>query len=215
MFTSVASFFTAGGAFMWFILIVLACALAVIIERIIFFRVTCRHDSESLVAAIARAVNAEESDQALAVVADGKSPLHAILTTALERFRAGLSFDLIRQGVEETAIREVPRLSKRLNYLAMFANIATLTGLLGTIFGLQESFSSLAATEAAKKAAMLAAGISQAMNTTAFGLIVAIPCMVAFSVLSNMQVRLAADLDASSVKVMNYLQTHRQSERSS
>lgn len=212
MFTGLASFFTAGGIFMWFILLVLAAALAVIIERIIFFRHTCRHDAGNLVAEIARAVNAGDPDRALARLAGGTSPLQAILATALERFRAGLTFDLIRQGMEETAIREVPRLSKRLNYLAMFANIATLTGLLGTIFGLQESFSSLAATEAAQKAAMLAGGISQAMNTTAFGLLVAIPCMIAYSVLSNMQARIAADLDASSVKIMNFLQTKRQSE---
>ena len=117
-----------------------------------------------------------------------------------------MPFKAIRQGAEESALSEVPRLSKRLNYLALFANIATLTGLLGTIFGLQQSFSALGATEAAMKAAMLAAGISQAMNTTAFGLMVAIPCMVAYAMLSNMQSRLAEEVDASSIRVLNYLE---------
>jgi biopolymer transport protein ExbB/TolQ len=100
-------------------------------------------------------------------------------------------------------------MTQRLNYLSLFANVATLLGLLGTIGGLQVSFSSLAAAEAAKKATMLAAGISQAMNTTAFGLIVAVPCMIMYTALSNKRDRLLKDLDEAVVRLTNYLKRRR------
>ena len=127
-----------------------------------------------------------------------------LFRTALERFNSGLPIDEIREGVEEAAIQQVPRLSQRLNYLSLFANIATLLGLLGTITGLQLSFSSLATVDAAKKAALLATGISQAMITTAFGLI-GCPCMVAYTFLVNKQNQLTKDLDEAVVKFANYL----------
>ncbi len=205
MIETIARFFSTGGAFMWIILAIFASALAVIIERLIFYLHTCRNDSTQMVADVAKALNADQPDQALAHVTTNTAPLNVILGTAISRWREGFTYPQIRQGVEEVAISEVPRLSQRVNYLAMFANVATLTGLLGTIFGLQQSFSSLAAAEASQKAALLAAGISQAMNTTAFGLIVAIPCMIAFSKLSNMQTRLVEEVDSSSVKILNYL----------
>ena len=78
---------------------------------------------------------------------------------------------------------EIPKLEKRTPYLSMIANVATLLGLLGTILGLINSFSAVAHADAADKAALLSAGISLAMNTTAFGIIAAIPCMVAYSYL--------------------------------
>jgi biopolymer transport protein ExbB len=202
----IARFFSAGGPFMWIILAIFASALAVIIERLVFYLITCRNNPARLVAGVAKSLNEEKPEEALKSLSAGTAPLNIILTAAIERWQAGYGYKEIRQAVEEAAIREVPRLSKRLNYLAMFANVATLTGLLGTIFGLQQSFSSLAAAEASQKAALLAAGISQAMNTTAFGLIVAIPCMIAFSKLSNMQAKLTEDLDSSSIKVLNYLE---------
>jgi biopolymer transport protein ExbB/TolQ len=99
----------------------------------------------------------------------------------------------------------MPRMITRLNYLSLFSNIATLLGLLGTISGLQASFSSLAAVEASKKATMLAAGIAEAMNCTAFGLIVAVPCMVMYTVLYNKQQQLTKALDESVVRIVNFM----------
>jgi biopolymer transport protein ExbB/TolQ len=127
------------------------------------------------------------------------------MRTALERFEAGMGIEDIQEGVDEAAIDELPKMSKRLNYLALFANVATLLGLLGTISGLQVSFDSLAKVEAAKKSLMLSKGISQAMNTTAFGLIVAVPCMVLYTMLSNQRDRLVKELDEAVVRMMNYL----------
>jgi biopolymer transport protein ExbB len=131
--------------------------------------------------------------------------VYVLLRTALERYEAGMNIDDIQEGVDEAAINEIPKMSKRLNYLSLFANVATLLGLLGTIAGLQVSFDSLATVEASWKAVMLSQGISQAMNTTAFGLIVAVPCMILFTILANQRDRLVRDLDEAVVKVINYL----------
>ena len=114
-----------------------------------------------------------------------------------------------RDGVEEAAVRELPRLTQRLNYLSLCANVSTLLGLLGTISGLMASFNALGTVEAAKKAALLAGGISEAMVTTAFGLIVAVPCMVAYTVLFNRQQQISRDLDEAVLRFINYLKKPR------
>ena len=204
----VAAWFNGGGAFMWAILAVLAFAVAVTVERAIFYYVICRARGTKLVAAAARALNGDKTEEAVTAVA-GKAPVNVMLSTALDRYSTGMGSTEIQEGLEEVAIQEVPRLSERLNYLVLFANIATLLGLLGTITGLQLAFSSLGTVEASKKASMLATGISELMVCTAFGLMVAIPCMVAYTFLNNKCTRLTKDLDESVVKFMNYLKKKR------
>jgi biopolymer transport protein ExbB/TolQ len=209
MVQSVAGWFNAGGPFMWVILGVLAGACAVALERAVFYYLLCGENGLKRVAEVAQALNNNNTAEAKKIVAKGNSPLMVLLRTAIERYSADLPFSEIQEGVEETAIQQIHRFSQRLNYLSLFANIATLLGLLGTISGLQLSFSSLASVEAAKKAAMLASGISRAMNTTAFGLIVAVPCMVLYTFLSNKQVQLTKNLDEATVKMLNYLRKKR------
>ena len=208
MVMSLAAWFNGGGPFMWAILAVLAFAVAVVIERLIFYYITCRDRGTQLVADIARNLNNNDMDKAKQSVT-GNAPVAVLLLTALERFNAGMSISEIQEGVEEAAIKELPRLSDRLNYLVLFANIATLLGLLGTIMGLQLAFSSLGSIEASQKATKLAQGISELMVCTAFGLMVAVPSMVAYTFLHNVQTRLTRDLDESIVKIMNYFKKKR------
>jgi biopolymer transport protein ExbB len=205
---SLAVWFNGGGPFMWAILAVLAFAVAVVVERLFFYYHTCRARGTSQAADIARHLNSNAMDRARQAVA-GNAPVSVLLRTALDRFSAGMSHDDIQEGIEETSIKELPRLGERLNYLVLFANIATLTGLLGTIMGLQKAFSSLGVVEASQKAAKLAEGISELMVCTAFGLMVAVPCMVAYTFLHNKQNRLAKDLDESLVKIMHYFRKKR------
>jgi biopolymer transport protein ExbB len=200
---SLAAWFNGGGPFMWAILAVLAFAVAVVVERLIFYYHICRVRGTSMVADIARHLNEGNTEKALQA-AGGSAPVAVLLRTAVERFGTGMKHGEIQEGMEEAAIKELPRLGERLNYLVLFANIATLTGLLGTIMGLQKAFSSLGVVEASQKAAKLAQGISELMVCTAFGLMVAVPCMVAYTFLHNKQNRLAKDLDESVVKIMNY-----------
>jgi len=203
-----AAWFNGGGPFMWAILAVLAFAVAVVVERLIFYYGTCRDRGTSMVADIAGHLNNDSMDKAQQVVI-GESPVAVLLRTALERFSAGMNISEIQEGIEEAAIKELPRLSDRLNYLVLFANIATLLGLLGTIMGLQLAFSSLGSIEASQKATKLAQGISELMVCTAFGLMVAVPSMIAYTFLHNVQTRLMRDLDESVAKLMNYFKKKR------
>ncbi len=208
MIDSLATWFEGGGTYMWVILAVLAVGVAVVIERMIFYYVICAGNGRRMVADIAKALNENRVNDAKTVVSS-KAPLQSLLRIAVDRYSENMSIDEIQEGVEELSISQVPRFTKRLNYLALFANIATLVGLLGTISGLQLSFSSLVSVEASKKAAMLAKGISEFMTCTAFGLIVAVFCMVFYTILSNKQNQLVKDLDESVVKCMNYLKKKR------
>ena len=209
MIQSLAAWFNGGGAFMWAILAVLAFAVAITIERAVFYYVVCRAHGSKMVADVAKTLNSNASTDSALKHLSGSAPVTVLLRTALDRFSAGMAITEIQEGLEETAIQEMPRLSERLNYLVLFANIATLLGLLGTITGLQVAFSSLGTVEASKKAAMLASGISELMVCTAFGLMVAIPCMIAYTFLHNKEVRLTKDLDEAVVKLMNYLKKKR------
>jgi biopolymer transport protein ExbB/TolQ len=191
---------------MWVILVVFAIACTVVADRLIFYFIICQPNGVMLVADVAKALNANDVAAAKKAVSKRRAPMNVLMQTAVERFGAGMSFEDIQKGVDQSAIREMPRMTQRLNYLSLFANIGTLLGLLGTIVGLQAMFSSLAAVEAEKKAAMLASGIAQAMNATAFGLIVAVPCMVAYTALYNKQQQITRDLDEAVVRLLDYLE---------
>ncbi|MFP4014424.1 MAG: MotA/TolQ/ExbB proton channel family protein [Chitinispirillaceae bacterium] len=209
MVSFVSNWFRSGGPFMWVLLFVLAIAVAIMLERVIFYFFICSQNNTQLLSKITNAISRDKVDEAIGSVRKSSSPLNSLLAVALSKFKAGDKIEDIQEGVEEAAIHQIHRYSVRLNYLTLFANIATLLGLLGTITGLQLSFSSLANVEATKKAAMLANGISQAMITTAFGLIVAVPCMAAYTFLSNRQAKLIKDLDETVVKLLNFMKKKR------
>ncbi len=205
MLQTIAQKFNEGGDFMWIILFVLAAALAVSLERVIYYFISGRFNGRRLMAEVATALNKDNVKEAIEKVEVKKNPLHNLYLVALKSYDSGMDMKDIEEELEQASIMEVPKYAERLNYLSLFANIATLLGLLGTIAGLQTSFSSLATHEAAQKAAMLANGISQAMNTTAFGLIVAVPCMVLFTILSNKQKTIVRELDEAVVRLVSYI----------
>lgn len=205
MIHAMANFFVSGGNFMWIILIVLAASVAVMIERLIFLFITCRKSGAEISVKVLKALKEDNIQAAKDAAGSGKAPLNVLLMTALNRYSAKMPFSEIEEGVQETAITELPRMTQRINYLSLFANIATLLGLIGTISGLQASFSSLAAVEASKKAVMLAAGIAEAMNCTAFGLITAVPSMVMYTFLFNKQQQISKDIDEAVVRLLNFM----------
>lgn len=205
MIQNAAKWFNEGGPFMWVILGVLAMAVAVVIERLIFYYIICKEKGLSTIAQISKALESNNKLEANKIVEKGNSPMIILLRTAIVGHSENKPVNEIEENVEEVAIQQIARLPQRLNYLSLFANISTLVGLLGTISGLQLSFSSLATVEASKKAVLLATGISQAMNTTAFGLVVAVPCMIFYTFLVNKQTRLTKDIDEAVVRLMNLL----------
>jgi biopolymer transport protein ExbB/TolQ len=111
----------------------------------------------------------------------------------------------IQNALEEATLEVVPQVIKRTSALQQLANIATLLGLLGTIIGLIEAFAALKSATPDSRQELLSAGIALAMNTTAFGLIVAIPCLVAYMLLSGMTKKIIDEIDQHSVKLENLL----------
>ena len=164
MFATIARFFQDGGPMMWVILGVLALAVAVIVERLAFYLRTSADDADELAVLTARRVTENDLPVALDELGETGGPARRLMRRAVEMAWEGGAANEVRQAVEESALREMPRYGRRLNYLAMLANVATLAGLLGTIFGLQQSFGSLAVAAAADKASVLAAGIFQRVH---------------------------------------------------
>jgi biopolymer transport protein ExbB/TolQ len=111
--------------------------------------------------------------------------------------------DDIEKAMEESLMEVLPRLEKRTHYLATLANIATLLGLLGTIIGLIRAFTAVSNANPADKADLLSASISVAMNTTAFGLMVAIPLLLIHALLQTKTNQLVDSLEMASVKFLN------------
>lgn len=202
---SMAQKFQDCGDFRWVLLAVMVLAIAVTIERLIFFYIGCSRVNPKTAGEAAKAIKSGNITKTRAGFSKRKDPLSALIAVAIDRFEKGKDLEEIQESIDEEAVMQVPRFSSRLNYLALFANIATLLGLLGTIAGLQEAFSSLDGHEAAEKSAMLAAGISKAMNTTAFGLLVAIPCMAIYTYLNNKQKALTRALDDSMLRLVNFM----------
>lgn len=207
MFITIAAFFQSGGPMMWVIMVVMATALSIVLERLYFYIRKGNVGADELAAQTAERVLANDYQAALENLNEEGGPAERLMRRAVEEAWEGGREVEIRQVVEELAMREMPKYGRRLNYLAVLANVATLAGLLGTIFGLQQSFSSLAVADAAEKASVLAAGISQAMNTTALGLMVAMPILLIHSRLVSMASSLTEDCDAGLIKLLNFFNT--------
>ncbi|MBM4371638.1 MAG: MotA/TolQ/ExbB proton channel family protein, partial [Deltaproteobacteria bacterium] len=115
----------------------------------------------------------------------------------------------VQAAIDEAALRELPRVERRTPYLAMMGNVAMLIGLLGTIAGMIISFGAVANADSGEKATLLARGISEAMNCTAFGLITAIPSLVFYAILQGKTQRIVDDINEGSVRVLNLVLAHR------
>lgn len=206
---SVIRFFQQGGLWMYPILVVSAFSIAVSLERLFYYYIHCRINAKALLTQITRFVRNGDVEKARQLCAKAKTPLSAILESALWHFQQQEPDQEIQNAVDEIALRELPRIQRRTHYLSLFANISTLLGLLGTIFGLQQAFGALSAADPSQKASVLANGIAIAMNTTALGLIVAVPCMIFFSILSSKANTIIEEIDESSVRLLNFLYAQR------
>ena len=178
---SIVRFFTTGGPVMFIILFALIIGIAIIIERVITIRFKNRIDTETFVNRLIEFIRGGDVKRAIEYCSMSDAALPKIVKAGLEEYNSSPAN--IQNAMELSAMTEIPKIEKRTNYLNMIANVATLLGLLGTIMGLINSFAAVAHADAADKATLLSAGISLAMNTTAFGLITAIPCLIGYTYL--------------------------------
>ena len=199
--------FKEGGPFLWVILAVFAFAVAVVIERVIFY-LYCFSDARISAAKVAGELDRKEFAKARSVVRR-RTPANELLKIVIDGFEKDAKVADIQEAVEMGAIAQVPRLTQRLSYIALLANMSTLLGLLGTILGLQISFGSMGNVDASQKAAMLSQGIAEAMNCTAFGLLVAIGCMAMNTILSNRSQSLTRQLDEGVVRLLAHIRKNK------
>ncbi len=197
--SEVATYFRTGGPFMIFILGVGVIALALVLERMWVIGRASALNGSRFAADLGAHIDKGEVEQAANLAREVKAPAGMV---ALHGIAAGTrSPEAVMDGVDAAAAVVLPPLSRRLPHLPLLANVATLLGLLGTIFGLTTAFSAVSAADPAQRSTFLAAGISQALNTTSFGLIVAVPLLILHGMLTAKVEGLVGEIDALGIRL--------------
>jgi biopolymer transport protein ExbB/TolQ len=195
---------------MYPIAIVLVFGLAIAIERYIYLTrsaVQNRNLWNDVVPLLAKG----DFRQVVQITSKSDAAIAQILNYGLARIQSARRRDDIEKAMEESLMEVVPRLEKRTHYLATFANLATLLGLLGTVMGLIRAFAAVATVNPAEKANLLSASISVAMNCTAFGLMTAVPMLFIHAWLQTKTTEIIDSLEMASVKFLNAI-TERKTE---
>jgi len=201
-FYSIVSFFSSGGPFMYPILIVFAVGFGIAIERYMTLALVT-NKNQAVWNKVQPLLANGEFDQARHMTNEDDSTIAQVLNMGLSLQGAVRRREDIEIAMEESMMEIVPRLEKRTPYVALASSIATLLGLLGTIVGLIQAFTAVANANPAEKADLLSASISVAMNTTAFGLMVAIPLLIVHAVLTSKTGEIVDSLEMATVKALN------------
>jgi len=196
--------YQAGGFFMHVIALVGILSVIISIERFVTLYLRTRFNKEQIGTEVRNAIYAGN----LSIL--GNTMIHKIVQAGFQAFQRSKSDSEVQIAIDAAASKYFPTLEKRTAYLATIANIATLLGLLGTISGLIMSFEGAGRADAEEKAALLASGISAAMNCTAFGLIVAIPTLLIFAFLQGRTQTLIDDVNEVVLDAMNFVVTHKE-----
>ena len=200
--------FKEGGGFMYIILIVGVFAMAIAFERLFYIVFRANINATAFMAQVQKLIMANNIDRAIKLCnAEPHAALPKVVKAGLTR--ANRTEKEIENAIEEATLEVGPLIAKRTAYLAMLANVATLTGLLGTIMGLIMAFSAVAKASAETKQVLLANGISVAMYTTAGGLMAAIPTLVLHSIIVNRSNKILDDVDQFGLKTVNLLTARR------
>lgn len=205
--SEIANAFRGNGViWMYLILATSIFAIGITIERFIFLFFKYNINAQAFMAQVQKLVMADNIDRAIKLCNAAPSrALPRVIKAGLTRADKGEVE--IQNAIEEISLEVVPMVQKRTPALAAVANIATLLGLLGTVLGLIDAFRALEEADPSQQQALLAAGIALAMNTTAFGLVVAIPTLTAHLILSGMTKKILDEIDLYSVKLENMLVT--------
>ncbi len=204
MIESLAQFFKDGGPAMWFNVAVSAVAVAVIIERIVVLAFGLNLNAGPFMEQIQKLVLSGNVDRAVKLCgAAPNAALSRVIRAGLTRANRG--DQEVSRALEEAVLEVTPGISKRISSLWSLANVATLVGLIGTITGLIGTFRALALASPEQKASMLSRGIAEAMNNTAFGLTIAVTCIVAHLLLSSKAKAMIESVEYNALRLENML----------
>ncbi|HFE53045.1 MAG TPA: MotA/TolQ/ExbB proton channel family protein [Bacteroidetes bacterium] len=203
---------TAGWVFMWILLVTAVFMVAIAAERLVYIMRKGGLNADKFASEIRRLVGKGEYSKALQLCEAAKDkPLAHVLGAGVRKLskekQGEIDIRAIQNAVDEGALEVIPKLHERTNLLATIGNVATLIGLMGTIYGLILSFRSISAPgiDATEKARMLAAGISTAMNTTLTGLLIAVPAVLLYTYITNKTAKIIDEIDEHTVKFINFL----------
>ena len=203
MLDTIVRFFQEGGPFMYPIAIVLALGLAITLERFFYLSAVRRRTRIAFEQGILPLLRKRDYQRAMKAATNSDSAIASIMGAGIGRLLSNSRREDIEYAMEEGLMEVLPRLEKRTQYLATLANIATLLGLLGTIIGLIAAFTAVAAADPSQKASLLSESISVAMNTTAFGLMSAIPLLMFHAVLQTRTNEIVDSFEMAGVKLLN------------
>ncbi len=199
---SIVGFFSSGGVFMFPILLVFTVGLGIAVERYVTLTMVT-NKNQVMWDKVQPLLTSGSFDEARELTSKDESTISQVLNMGLSLQGAVRRREDIEIAMEESMMEIVPRLEKRTPYVALSSSIATLLGLLGTIMGLIQAFTAVANANPAEKADLLSASISVAMNTTAFGLMVAIPLLIIHAILTSKTGDIVDSLEMATVKALN------------
>lgn len=208
--SQISSAFANGGIWMYAILLVQIVSIAIMAERAFTLYVLRSNRQMSVAKRLEDDIRAGRIDAVLAKTEalGTRNPVAVVTQAGAQAAQDMGGREEIQSKMDEVLLKENARLDRRTGFLSMLGNVATLLGLLGTIVGLIQAFASVSNVNPVEKASLLTQGIAMAMNTTAYGLIVAIPALVAYSVLQNRANSLNEDLNQASLRIYNWLSFH-------
>jgi len=201
---TIVRFLQDGGVFMYPIMIILALGIAIAIERYLFLS-SSEYTSRKAWKELLPYLNSGNYKKAIEATAKSNTHIGKILNCGLARLGTTRRRNDIETAMDEGLMEITPRLERRTHYLATLANIATLLGLLGTIIGLIQAFTAVSHADPAEKADLLSSSISVAMNTTAFGLMTAIPLLLIHALLMTKTTGIIDSLEMVAVKFLNII----------
>ena len=207
-FTSIAKFFQDGGLFIYPIAIVLIIGVAITVERWRFLKSEKQRNLKAFDDFLPL-LRTDDHDKMTLFTRDNDAPVSRMIGCGLDMMKVTKQRADVEQAMSEGMMEAVPRLEQRTGYLAVLANVATLLGLLGTIIGLIAAFTAVANADPAEKSKLLSLSISVAMNTTAFGLIAAIPLLISHAILTNKTNAIIASIEMAGVKFLNVMTLNR------
>ncbi len=204
---SIVAAFSQGGIWMWAIFVAQVFSIAIIAERAIKLYIAKDTNNGLLINSFESDIKAGRLEQVIdrTNTLPPDNPIGRVVRAGASAALEMGGRDEIQARMDEVLLKENSQLNKRTGLLSMLGNTGTLLGLLGTIVGLIHAFSAVGDMDPVEKAAQLTAGIAMAMNTTAYGLIMAIPALVAFGLLHNRANNLSEDLNQAALKAFNWL----------
>ncbi|MCG8517103.1 MAG: MotA/TolQ/ExbB proton channel family protein [Pseudomonadales bacterium] len=205
MLETVVRFFQDGGPFMYPIAAVLVIGLAIALERFLFLGSVRRRNRRIFEKGLLPLLHRRDYRRAMKAASNSNSDIAAIIGAGVGRLLNNQRREDIEYAMEEGLMEVLPRLEKRTQYLATLANVATLLGLLGTIIGLIAAFTAVANADPSQKATLLSESISVAMNTTAFGLMSAIPLLMFHALLQTRTNEIVDSFEMAGVKLLNII----------